>query len=52
MYLRTCSGFSPAWYRRGLRRCAELDYRLKTSSGDPEELLKSLFLQLAGDRRE
>ena len=31
-----------------IRRCAELDYRLKSSTGDPEELLKSLFLQLAG----
>ncbi len=49
MYLRTCGGFSHAWYRRGLRRCAELDYRLKSSSVDAEELLKSLFLQLAGD---
>ena len=50
LYLRTCSGFSTGWYCRGLRRCAELDYRLKSSSADPEELLKSLFLQLAGDR--
>lgn len=50
LYLRTCGGFSPAWYSRGIRRCAELDYRLKSSSADPEEMLKSLFLQLAGDR--
>ena len=47
--LRICGGFSAAWYRSALRRCAELDYRLKSSSGDGEEMLKSLFLQLAGD---
>ena len=46
--LQICDGFTKECYRQGIRRCAELDYRLKSSTGDPEELLKSLFLQLAG----
>lgn len=49
-YLRICDGFSSEWYRSAIRRCAELDVRMKSSSGDEEELLKSLFLHLAGDR--
>ena len=47
-YMRICSGFSSAWYRNGLRRCAEADLRLKTGAGDPNSILISLFLQLAG----
>ena len=49
-YLRICGGFSSAWYRNGLRRCAEADMRLKSSSGDPNSILISLFLQLAGEQ--
>ena len=49
-YIRICGGFSSAWYRNALRRCAEVDLKLKSSSGDEEELLKSLFLQLAAER--
>ena len=48
--LRICGGFTNAWYRNALRRCAELDLKLKSSSGDEEEMLKSLFLQLAVER--
>ena len=48
-YLRICSGFSSAWYRNGLRRCAEADLRLKTGAGDPNDVMISLFLQLAGE---
>ena len=50
-YLRICTGFSPEWYRNGLRRCAEADLRMKTSVGDPNSILTSLFLQLAGGQK-
>ena len=49
-YLRVCTGFSSSWYRKALRRCAEADLRMKTSTVDPNAGLISLFLQLAGDQ--
>ena len=49
-YMRICTGFSSAWYRNGLQRCAEADLRMKTGAGDPNSILISLFLQLAGEK--
>ena len=46
-YLRICSGFSREWYRNGIRRSAETDYRLKSGGGEPADLLRSMFLFLA-----
>lgn len=48
-YLRVCGGFSPDWYRKSLRLCAETDFRLKTGGGDPNDILRSLFVHLAGE---
>ncbi len=49
-YMRVCTGLSSEWYRNALRRCAEVDLRMKTGVGDSNRILISLFLQLAGDR--
>lgn len=45
---KNCSSFSDGWYRRILRLCAETDLKIKSSGGDPEQLLISLFLEMAG----
>ncbi|MCR4772650.1 MAG: DNA polymerase III subunit delta [Oscillospiraceae bacterium] len=50
---KNCSSFPEGWYRRILRLCAETDLKIKSSGGDPEELLISLFLEMAGgEKRE
>ena len=46
-YLRICSSFDEAWYREMIRRSAETDYRLKSSSADGEDLLRDLFTAMA-----
>jgi DNA polymerase-3 subunit delta len=44
---KECMSFSAGWYVEALRLCAETDYKIKTSAGNPEELLAALFLNLA-----
>lgn len=46
-YLRLCDGFSLGWYREMIRRCAETDYAMKSTSADPSDLLRSLFAAMA-----
>lgn len=46
-YLRICDSFSERWYREMIRRSAETDYRMKSSSADGEDLLKDLFTAMA-----
>ncbi|MBO4330558.1 MAG: DNA polymerase III subunit delta [Oscillospiraceae bacterium] len=53
MLSKNCSSFSGQWHRRMLRLCAETDLKLKSSAGDPQQLLTDLFLEMAsGERRE
>lgn len=47
--LRICSSFPESWYLRMIRLCAETDQRLKSSQGDPEDLLRSLFVTMAAE---
>ncbi len=47
LLFKECMSFGAGWYKEALRLCAETDYKIKTSSGDPEELLTTLFLNLA-----
>lgn len=46
-YLRICNSFSEGWYREMIRRSAETDYRMKSSSADGEDLLRDLFTAMA-----
>jgi DNA polymerase-3 subunit delta len=48
-YMRICDSFTSEWYCEGIRRCTEIAYRMR--GADPEEMLTSLFLHLAGDRK-
>lgn len=43
-----CTAFSDRWYRENLQLCAQTDMKMKSSGGDPEELLISLFLFMSG----
>ncbi|MBR3556397.1 MAG: DNA polymerase III subunit delta [Oscillospiraceae bacterium] len=47
--LRICTAFPEAWYLRMIRLSAETDLRMKTSQGDPEDLLRSLFVTMAAE---
>lgn len=47
--LRICTAFPEAWYLRMIRLSAETDFRMKTSQGDPEDLLRSLFVTMAAE---
>jgi DNA polymerase-3 subunit delta len=42
--------FSLHWCEEAVLACGEADYLMKNSSADPEDLLRSLFLKLAGER--
>jgi DNA polymerase-3 subunit delta len=44
---RGCTRFSKSWYVNSLRLCADTDYKMKSSSGEAEELLVTLFLNMA-----
>lgn len=46
-YLRICTSFSEEWYREMIRRSAETDHRMKSTSADPEDLLRDLFAAMA-----
>ena len=46
-YLRICTSFPAEWYREMIRRSAETDYRMKSSSADSEDLLRDLFAAMA-----
>ena len=47
--LRICTAFPEAWYLRMIRLSAETDLRMKTSQGDSEDLLRSLFVAMAAE---
>ena len=47
--LRICSSFRESWYLRMIRLSAETDLRMKSSSADPEDLLRSLFVTMAAE---
>ncbi len=48
-YLRICTSFREAWYLRMIRLSAETDLWMKSSRGDPEDLLRSLFVTMAAE---
>ena len=50
MLLSNARRFSLHWCEEAVLACGEADYRMKNSSADPEDLLRSLFLKLAGER--
>ena len=47
--LRICTAFPESWYLRTIRLSAETDLRMKNSQGDPEDLLRSLFVTMAAE---
>ena len=49
--LGAAKGFSPAWCRYAVGRCAETDIRLKNSYGQEGEVLTGLLVELASGRR-
>ncbi len=50
LLMNNASKFSLEWCEKAVLACAETDYQMKNSPIDGEELLKSLFLKLAGER--
>ena len=50
LLMNNAAKFSLSWCEKAVLACAETDYQMKNSPIDGEELLKSLFLRLAGDR--
>lgn len=50
LLMNNAAKFTLAWCEKAVLACAETDYQMKNSSIDGEELLKSLFLRLAGER--
>ncbi|NMA37970.1 MAG: DNA polymerase III subunit delta [Papillibacter sp.] len=42
-----CMNFSYDWYKNILQLCAETDLKMKSSSGESEELLITLFINMA-----
>lgn len=48
-YFRICSSFHESWYRRMIRLSAETDWRMKSTSEEPEDLLRSLFVTMAAE---
>lgn len=50
LLMNNAAKFSLGWCEKAVLACAETDYQMKNSPIDGEELLKSLFLRLAGDR--
>lgn len=50
LLMNNASKFSLKWCENAVLACAETDYQMKNTPIDGEELLKSLFLRLAGDR--
>ena len=47
--LRICASFPESWYLRMIRLSAETDFRMKSSQGDPEDLIRSLFVTMAAE---
>lgn len=47
---QACQRFSRARLARAVRFCAECDYAMKDTGGEPEALMKELVLRLAMDR--
>ena len=47
--LRICTSFPESWYLRMIRLCAETDFRMKSSQGDPEDLVRSMFVTMAAE---
>ena len=47
--LRICSSFPEPWYLQMIRLSAETDFRMKSSQGDPEDLVRSLFVTMAAE---
>lgn len=47
---RTCGNFSAARLGRAVSLCAQCEYAMKDTGGDPESLMKELLLHLALDR--
>ena len=45
--LNAARGFSLSQLRRSVELCCEMDYRMKSASGDPRELLKETVLRIA-----
>ncbi len=50
LLMNNAAKFSLEWCENAVLACAETDYQMKNSPIDGEELLKSLFLRLAGER--
>ncbi|MDD6189170.1 MAG: DNA polymerase III subunit delta [Clostridiales bacterium] len=50
LLMNNASKFSLSWCEKAVLACAETDYQMKNSPIDEEELLRSLFLRLAGER--
>ncbi len=48
-YFRICSSFREPWYLRMIRLSAETDWRMKSTSAEPEDLLRSLFVTMAAE---
>ena len=48
-YFRICSSFPEPWYLRMIRLSAETDWRMKSTSAEPEDLLRSLFVTMAAE---
>ena len=48
-YLRICASFEEPWYLRMIRLSAETDWRMKSSTTAPEDLLRSLFVTMAAE---
>ena len=49
MNLRVCASFSEAWYLRMIRLSAETDLRMKSSTADQADLLRSLFVTMTAE---
>ena len=47
LLLKGCTSFSKSWYVNSLKLCAETDFKMKSSSGESEELLITLFINMA-----
>ena len=48
-YFRISTSFQEAWYLRMIRLSAETDWRMKSTSVEPEDLLRSLFVTMAAE---
>ncbi len=50
LLLNNARRFSRRWCEEAVLACGEADFRMKNSPADPEDVLRSLFLKLAGER--